>query len=517
MSESTRPVTERTGAGKAQAPLLEMRDITKIFPGVVALSHVNLTIQQGEIHLLLGENGAGKSTMIKTIIGINKPEGGEMFWLGRPAKLHSIQDAYDLGIAVIYQELSNIPCLSVVENMYLGFEKRKGGFIDWKEQKRCARKALERVGLADLDVDTPMEKLGMGQRQLVEIARAIDRNAKLLIMDEPTSSLSRKEIDFLLDLMQELNQKDGVSILFITHKLDEAKKVGHKVTVLKNGQNSGPTIDVAGVTEDQIIKMMVGRSLEEKFPKRDVPIGGEVFRCEGLSAEKFDNIGFSVRKGEMLGVFGLVGAGRTETMRAIFGADPLADGHIYIDGQEVRIKNPQDAIKKGVVLITENRKEEGLILIHDVIENGTIVTMRQFKNRFGLISNKKRRDMVEKYGNYLNLRPMQPDKLSVNFSGGNQQKIVILKWLLSGAKVFIFDEPTKGVDVGAKVEIYNIMNSLLEDGASIIMVSSEMEEILGMSDRVMVMYEGRQTGIVANDGSVGQEEILTLATGGKLE
>ena len=516
MSESTRPVTERTGAGKAQAPLLEMRDITKIFPGVVALSHVNLTIHQGEIHLLLGENGAGKSTMIKTIIGINKPEGGEMFWLGRPAKLHSIQDAYDLGIAVIYQELSNIPCLSVVENMYLGFEKRKGGFIDWKEQKRCARKALERVGLADLDVDTPMEKLGMGQRQLVEIARAIDRNAKLLIMDEPTSSLSRKEIDFLLDLMQELNQKDGVSILFITHKLDEAKKVGHKVTVLKNGQNSGPTIDVAGVTEDQIIKMMVGRSLEEKFPKRDVPIG-EVFRCEGLSAEKFDNIGFSVRKGEMLGVFGLVGAGRTETMRAIFGADPLADGHIYIDGQEVRIKNPQDAIKKGVVLITENRKEEGLILIHDVIENGTIVTMRQFKNKLGLISNKKRREMVEKYGNYLNLRPMQPDKLSVNFSGGNQQKIVILKWLLSGAKVFIFDEPTKGVDVGAKVEIYNIMNSLLEDGASIIMVSSEMEEILGMSDRVMVMYEGRQTGIVANDGSVGQEEILTLATGGKLE
>ena len=242
-----------------------------------------------------------------------------------------------------------------------------------------------------------------------------------------------------------------------------------------------------------------------------------MFRCEGLSAEKFDNIGFSVRKGEMLGVFGLVGAGRTETMRAIFGADPLADGHIYIDGQEVRIKNPQDAIKKGVVLITENRKEEGLILIHDVIENGTIVTMRQFKNRFGLISNKKRREMVEKYGNYLNLRPMQPDKLSVNFSGGNQQKIVILKWLLSGAKVFIFDEPTKGVDVGAKVEIYNIMNSLLEDGASIIMVSSEMEEILGMSDRVMVMYEGRQTGIVANDGSVGQEEILTLATGGKLE
>ena len=517
MSESKRPAQAQAGAGNAQVPLLEMRDITKIFPGVVALSHVNLTIHQGEIHLLLGENGAGKSTMIKTIIGINKPEGGEMLWLGQPVKLRSIQDAYDLGIAVIYQELSNIPCLSVVENMYIGCEKRKGGLIDWKEQKRCAKKALERVGLADIDLDMPMEKLGMGQRQLVEIARAIDRNAKLLIMDEPTSSLSRKEIDFLLDLMIELNQKDGVSILFITHKLDEAKKVGHKVTVIRNGQNSGKTLDVADVTEDQIIKMMVGRSLEEKFPSRDVPIGEEIFRCEGLSAEKFDDISFSVRKGEMLGVFGLVGAGRTETMRAIFGADPLAEGKIYIEGQEVQIKNARDAIKKGVVLITENRKDEGLILIHDVVENGTVVTMKQFRNKFGLIDNKKRRKMVEEYGNYLNLRPMQPEKQAVNFSGGNQQKIVILKWLLSGAKVFIFDEPTKGVDVGAKVEIYNIMNQLLADGAAIIMVSSEMEEILGMSDRVMIMYEGKQTGIVPNDGNYGQEEILTLATGGKLE
>ena len=508
MSERTQPVGGRP-------PLLEMRDITKLFPGVVALSHVNLTINQGEIHLLLGENGAGKSTMIKTIIGINKPEGGEMRWLGEPVKINSIQDAYDLGIAVIYQELSNIPCLSVVENMYLGFEKKKIGLIDWKEQKRCARKALDRVGLSDVDLDTPMENLGMGQRQLVEIARAIDRNARLLIMDEPTSSLSRKEIDFLLNLMKELNQ-EGVSILFITHKLDEAKEVGHKVTVLKNGQNSGETLDVAGVTEDQIIKMMVGRSLDEKFPKRKVSIGEEMFRCEGLCAEKFDNISFNVRKGELLGVFGLVGAGRTEAMRAIFGADPLADGRLYLEGQEISIKNPRDAIKKGVVLITENRKEEGLILIHNVIENGTIVTMKKFRNPAGLVDNKKRRKMVCDYGASLNLRPMQPEKEAMNFSGGNQQKIVIMKWLMSNAKVFIFDEPTKGVDVGAKVEIYNIMNDLLAQGASIIMVSSEMEEILGMSDRVMVMYEGHETGVIENDGKAGQEEILTLATGGKL-
>lgn len=497
-------------------PLLEMRNITKIFPGVVALSNVNLTIRQGEIHLLLGENGAGKSTMIKTIIGINKPEGGEMFWLGQPMKIHNLDDAYELGISVIYQELSNIPCLSIVENMYLGCEKRKNGLINWKEQRICAKKALERVGLSDIDVDTPMEKLGMGQRQLVEIGRAIDRKAKLIIMDEPTSSLSRKEIDFLMNLMLELN-REGVAILFITHKLDEAKWVGDRVTVLRNGQNSGETLMVRDVTEDDIIQMMVGRTLDEKYPKRkNISIGEEVLRCEGLCADKFDEVSFSVRRGEMLGVFGLVGAGRTEVMRAIFGADALADGKIYLENKEIIMKHPRDAIKQGVVLITENRKEEGLILIHDVVENGTIVTLDKFKSRIGLIDNKKRNAMVRKHGEDLNLRPLQPDKQSLNFSGGNQQKIVIMKWLLSGAKVFIFDEPTKGVDVGAKVEIYNIMNQLLEDGASIIMVSSEMDEILGMSDRVMVMYEGKQMGILDNDGSVGQEEILTLATGGTL-
>lgn len=497
-------------------PLLEMRGITKVFPGVVALDNVNLTVKQGEVHLLLGENGAGKSTLIKTIIGINKPEGGEIFWLGQLMKIHSLKDAYELGISVIYQELSNIPCLSIVENMYLGFEKRKNGLIDWEKQRVCARKALDRVGLSDIDVDTPMEKLGMGQRQLVEIAMAIDRKAKLIIMDEPTSSLGRSEIDFLMELMLELN-REGVSILFITHKLDEAKRVGTRVTVLRNGKNSGATMSVKDVTEEDIIQMMVGRTLEEKYPKRkNVRIGKEILRCQGLCADKFDEISFAVKEGEMLGIFGLIGAGRTELVRAIFGADPLATGNLIFNGEEIEVKRPRDAIRQGVVLITENRKEEGLILIHNVIENGTIVPLEKFQNKLGFIDNKKRLAAIEEYGQELNLRPMQPEKLAMNFSGGNQQKIVIMKWLISGAKVFIFDEPTKGVDVGAKVEIYNIMNRLLENGASIIMVSSEIDEILGMSDRVMVMYEGKQTGIVKNDGSIGEEEILTLATGGTL-
>jgi ribose transport system ATP-binding protein len=496
------------------APLLEMRDITKIFPGVTALNHVNLTVRQGEIHVLLGENGAGKSTMIKTIVGINQPEGGEILWMGRPVKLNNVQEAYDLGIAVIYQELNNIPCLSIVENMYLGNEKKKGFLIDWKEAKRCAKEALSRVGLAHLNLDMPMEKLGMGQRQLIEIARAVDHNAKFIIMDEPTSSLSRPEIDSLLRLMVKLNGM-GISILFITHKLEEGQRVGHVVTVLKDGKNSGPTQDIHNVTEDEIIAMMVGRTIEEKYPKRNVSIGQELIRCENLCAEKFEGVSFHVRAGELLGVFGLVGAGRTEVMRANFGADPLAEGKLFIEGKAVSVKNPRTAINCGVVLITENRKEEGLILMHSVIENATVVTLRQFR-RGPLLHNGLRKSKVVELGERLHLRPMHPEKNAMDFSGGNQQKIVIMKWLLSGARVFIFDEPTKGVDVGAKVEIYTIMNQLLAEGAAIIMVSSEIPEIVGMSDRIMTMYKGRQTGVIDNDAHVSQERILSMAAGGKI-
>jgi ribose transport system ATP-binding protein len=494
-----------------EIPLLELKNITKYFPGVIALNHVNLTIRQNEIHLVLGENGAGKSTLIKTIIGVNKPEEGEMYWMGKPIKINHIKDAYDLGIAVIYQELNNVPCLSVVENMFLGREQKKALlFVDWKEQKIRAKKALERVGLQDIDLDMPMEKLGMGHRQLIEIARVVDNNAKFIIMDEPTSSLSRTEIDSLLNLMIDLNSK-GIAILFITHKLDEAKKVGHVVTVLKDGKNSGSTIDVNTVSEDEIIAMMVGRKVEEKYPERSIMIGEEVFRCENLSSSKFSNISFSLRKGEIFGIFGLIGSGRTELVRSIYGVDSLLSGRIFIDRKEVVVKNPRSAIDKGIVLITENRKEEGLILIHSVLENTTIVTLKEFLNG-PLLNNKKRYSRVVDMGGKLQLRPLDPLKNTINFSGGNQQKIVIMKWLMSRARIFIFDEPTKGVDVGAKVEIYAIMNQLLEQGSSIIMVSSEIPEIMGMSDRIMMMYEGVQTGIIDNDKNVNEEQILTMAT-----
>jgi ribose transport system ATP-binding protein len=505
-----RTVTLTPDTAFPRDPLLVMKNVTKRFPGVIALDHVNITIKEAEIHLLLGENGAGKSTLIKTIVGINRPDEGELLWMGKPVRLNSVRDAYDLGIAVIYQELNNIPCLSVAENMYMGKEKQRYGFINWKEQRRHAQKALERVGLHQIDVTMPMEKLGIGHRQLIEIARVVDHNAKLIIMDEPTSSLSRSEIDTLLDLIVSLN-KMGIAILFITHKLDEAKKVGHFVTILKDGKNSGPTMDVSTVSEDDIIAMMVGRKIEEKYPQRNVTPGDEIFRCENITSHKFDNISFNLRQGELLGIFGLIGAGRTEMVRAIFGIDHLKSGKIYVNGKEVSIKNPRSAISKGIVLVTENRKEEGLILIHDLTENVTIVTLEQFKNPF-LISNTKRFLKVKDIGSTLDLRPIHPKTKVASYSGGNQQKIVIMKWLLTNAKILIFDEPTKGVDVGAKVEIYAIMNHLLEQGASIIMVSSEMDEIIGMSDRIMTMHEGIQTGIIQNDDSVSREQILTMAT-----
>lgn len=494
-------------------PLLELQGLTKQFPGVLALDHVDLKINEGEIHILLGENGAGKSTLIKSIIGVVQPNEGTMRWRGEETHTHSIREAYDLGIAVIYQELSNIQCLNVVENMFVGNEIRHGVLIDWKEEYRQAQEYLQKVG-CDIDPNTICEKLGMGQKQMVEIAKALQRKARLIIMDEPTASLSRKEIDVLLDLMLQL-QKQGISILFITHKLDEAQKVGNVVTVLKDGKRVGETMPIEQADEDTIIHMMVGRSLEEKYPERHAQIGEELLRVENLSGEKFSDISFAVRKGEVLGVFGLVGAGRTETMRGLFGADPVSEGHIFLGGKEISMHSPQQAIANGIVLISENRKEEGLILIHDVVENATLPTLSSF-GKYGFVSNSARVKKTMEYGERVNLRPLHIYKNAMNFSGGNQQKIVIEKWAMSNAKVYIFDEPTKGVDVGAKVEIYAIMNQLAEAGAAVIMVSSEMQEILGMSDNVMVMYEGKKTGYVKKGPNMTHENLMILGTGGQI-
>ena len=498
------------------APLLEIKGLTKIFPGVVALDKVDLTIRRGEVHVLLGENGAGKSTLIKSIMGINQPNEGTFLWEGQPFLNSCVADAHRMGIATVYQELSNISCLSVVENMFVGNEISKAGFrhiIDWKKQRETAKAYLSKVG-CEVSPDDICENLGVGQKQLVEISKALMHKAKLIIMDEPTSSLSRKEIDDLLALMQNL-KKEGISILFITHKLDEAQHVGDVVSILKDGKRVGDTIPMSQVDEEKIIRMMVGRELTEKYPARKVKPGETVLRVEGLSGAAFRDISFELRRGELLGVFGLVGAGRTETMRGIFGADPVSEGSVTLNGKKLHIKSPADAIRNGIVLISEDRKEEGLVLIHSVVDNATLPTLRSFQSPF-LLNHRKRRNKTLEYGRMLNLRPLQIEKEAMNFSGGNQQKIVIEKWVISNAEIYIFDEPTKGVDIGAKTEIYTIMNTLLEKGASIIMVSSEMQEILGMSDRIMVMYEGRQTGIIPNDEHATHENLMILGTGGKL-
>lgn len=496
-------------------PLLEITGLTKQFPGVLALNHVDLTIREGEIHVLLGENGAGKSTLIKSIIGVVKPNEGEFRWRGTLVHTNSIKEAYNLGIAVIYQELSNIQCLNVMENMFVGNEIKKNGFINWKAQYQQAKEYLEKVG-CDIDPHVICETLGMGQKQMVEIAKALQRKARLIVMDEPTASLSRKEIDKLLELMMQLKQQ-GISILFITHKLDEAQKVGDVVTVLKDGEKAGATMPIEEADEDTIIHRMVGRTLEEKYPPRNATIGDEILRVECLSGEKFTDVSFGVRTGEILGVFGLIGAGRTETMRALFGADGTLGGTIYLNNKAITIRNERDAIRNGIVLISENRKEEGLILIHDVVENATLPSMKLFRQRGGLLDNKRRIRQTVTYGQKMNLRPLHIHKNASDFSGGNQQKIVIEKWVMSNASIYIFDEPTKGVDVGAKIEIYAIMNQLAEQGAAIIMVSSEMQEILGMSDNVMVMYEGRKTGYVKKSPKMTHENLMVLGTGGRID
>ena len=492
--------------------LLEIRGVSKSFPGVRALNKVNLELRRGEIHLLLGENGAGKSTLIKTIVGINKADEGEIYWEGKLANFRGVNDAYNAGIAVIYQELSNVPNLSVTENMFVGNEITKYGFVNWHEQRTKAREKLSIVGLDGLDINLPMSSLGVGQKQLVEIAKALSRDAKLLIMDEPTSSLSYHEIENLLELMKKL-KSEGITILFITHKLDEAEKVGDRVTVLRDGENSGETIYLSDTSQDEIIEMMVGRSIKEKYPKRDVELGEVCFKCSNLSGVRFHNISFDLRKGELLGIFGLVGAGRTELVRAIFGADPVLGGDLYLDGKTLNIKSIRDAINSGIVLVSENRREEGLILIHDVIKNSTVVDFSDYKSQVGLIEDKKCYSAVEGVANMLQLRPMHLERETRLFSGGNQQKIVVMKWLLAKGRIIIFDEPTKGVDVGAKIEIYNIINDLLSQGNSIIMVSSEIEEIIGMSDRVLTMYKGKATGLLVNDSTVREADILKRAIG----
>ena len=512
----------------AGAELLRLEGIGKSFPGVKALDNVHLDVRRGEVHALLGENGAGKSTLMKILSGAYTRDSGEIYWEGRPIEIRNPKEAQDLGIGIIYQEFNLIPQLSIAENVWIGREPLSTPslrLIDWPEMYRCTEELLKDLHL-DLDPRQPVAGLGVAQQQMVEIAKALSLNTKLLIMDEPTSALTEREVEHLFAVIRRLKGR-GVGIVFISHHLDEVKKICDRGTILRDGAYV-QTLDLAGVSEDHIIRLMVGRTLDQQFPKVPSRRGQEALRVEGLRRRGtlhdttvegmqtkggLSDISFSVYTGEILGIAGLVGAGRTELMRCVFGADPIDSGKVWVFGREHRIKSPQHAIEAGIGLLPEDRKQQGLVLKLSVRENIALASLKQLVARL-LLRLKDEAKQADQYVQSLRIRTPGTYQQVQFLSGGNQQKVVLAKWLASRSKILIFDEPTRGIDVGAKVEVYNLMNSLVEQGVAVVMVSSEMPELLGMSDRILVMHKGRITAELARDEAT-QEKVLTAAMGGE--
>lgn len=492
--------------------LLKLRGVTKRFPGVLALDAVDLEVRAGEVHGLTGENGAGKSTLIKILAGAYTPDSGELEFKGQKLGHMTPIKAMGLGIACIYQELNLVPHLSVVENIFLGrelYKSRAFRILDRRRMLEEAQALLEDLKLS-LDPNSRTGDLGIGHQQMVEICKAVHARAKLIIMDEPTSSLSEREAQDLFRIIAQVKAQ-GVTVIFISHRLDEVKKICDRVTVLRDGRHV-ETRDIAQATVDEIIRLMVGRDIVNKYPKVKTVRGGEALSVEGLNRRGvLHDISFKAYAGEILGIAGLVGAGRTETARAITGADPIDSGTIRVMGKELRINSPRDSIDAGIAFLTEDRKSQGLILIKSVAFNSSIVRLERY-TKFGFLQLRLIRQLSEKMATDLQLRATGVDAVVGQLSGGNQQKVVIAKWLLSKARIFIFDEPTRGIDVGAKVEVYNLMNQLVADGAAVIIICSEMDEVMGMADRIIVMHEGRITAELSQ-AEATQERILYAASG----
>ncbi len=492
--------------------LLRLNGVTKRFPGVLALDKVTMEVRAGDVHGLTGENGAGKSTLIKILAGAYSPDDGEIVFNGQRLEHITPLKAMEMGIACIYQELNLIPHLTVVENIFLGRERFRAKHLDLLDRAGMLREAEELMRDLALDLDPRMKtgSLGIGHQQMVEICKAVHADAKLIIMDEPTSSLSEREANDLFRIIAQVKAK-GVTVIFISHRLDEVKRICDQVTVLRDGKHV-TTRGIADATVDDIIRLMVGRDITNKYPKIKRPRGEEALSVEGLErAGVLHDISFRAYAGEILGFAGLVGAGRTETARAITGADPIDSGVIRVFGRKVRIRSPRDSIDAGIAFLTEDRKGQGLILIKSVSFNSSIVRLERY-SRLGFLKLKAIRLMTEKIAGDLQLRAPSVDTIVGQLSGGNQQKVVIAKWMLTKAKIFIFDEPTRGIDVGAKVEVYNLMNQLLANGAAIIIICSEMDEVMGMADRIIVMHEGKIAAEFAQ-AEATQEKILYAASG----
>ena len=491
----------------AEEFILELNGITKIFPGVRALDGVHFQLRKGEIHALMGENGAGKSTFIKVITGVHKAEEGEMFLDGTKVEFRGPKDAQTAGIAAIYQHVTAYPHLSVTENIFMGHETIKKGIIQWKEMHQNAQKLLDQLE-ADFKSTDEMGALSVAQQQMVEIAKALSSNAKIIIMDEPTASLTKNESENLYRITEKLRH-DGASIIFISHRFEDMYRLASRVTVFRDSRYIG-TYDVDKISNQDLITAMVGREISDMFPKPTVKIGKEVLRVENLCREGyFNHISFAVRAGEILGLTGLVGARRTEVVQTIYGVEKLDSGKIFLEGKEVKIRNTQDAIKNGIGLLTEDRSNLGLILSWEIGRNITLTEIEKYGNKL-FTNNKAERIAAKQLAEDVDTKAVSLfDKVST-LSGGNQQKIAVAKILASDLKVLIMDEPTKGIDVGAKAEIYDIMGQLAMKGYAIIMISSEMPEILAMSDRIVIMCEGKMTGEL-NREEATQELILERA------
>ncbi|MDO5424253.1 MAG: sugar ABC transporter ATP-binding protein [Eubacteriales bacterium] len=487
--------------------VLELKGITKIFPGVKALNNVQFQLKKGEIHALMGENGAGKSTFIKVITGVHKAEEGEMYLYGKKVDFKGPKDAQAAGIAAIYQHVTAYPHLTVAENIFMGHQIVKHGFVQWKQMNDEANKLLQRLH-SDFKATDEMGTLSVAQQQMVEIAKALSTNAQIIIMDEPTASLTKNESEELYRIADQLRD-EGKSIIFISHRFEDMYRLATRVTVFRDSQYIG-TYDVDKITNADLIKAMVGREINELFPKPKVKIGKEVLRLEKLTRiGYFKDVSFSVRAGEILGLTGLVGAGRTEVVESVFGVTHPDSGKIYLEGKEVHIKQPSDAMELGIGLLPEDRQKSGLIMSWGLGRNVTLPTLANYaKNSF--LDEAKEREVAKKYLEEVDTKAVTIFDPASSLSGGNQQKVVVARTLAQDLKVVIMDEPTKGVDVGAKAEIYDIMGQLAQKGYAIILISSEMPEILGMSDRIIIMCNGKVTGELSREEAT-QEQILEFA------
>ena len=495
--------------------VVELKNVTKRFPGVVALHNMQLAVKPGEIHGLIGENGAGKSTLIKVLTGVHMADEGEIYVNGERKLFKNPNESAAAGIACVYQELNIEKLLSVTDNIFINKWTKKGFLLDYEGMHKKAAEVMQSLG-QDIDPRKAAGTFGMGVQQMIEIAKAVLIDAKMIIMDEPTSSLGEKEVKQLMQTCRELKAR-GVGILFVSHKLEELFELCDRVTVIRDGEYI-ETRDIQDWTNDSLITAMVGRTLENQFPKEFGTKGECMLKIENLSiGGVLRDVSLEAYGGQILGLSGLVGAGRTETVRAVFGADPIDGGKIYIKGKEVSIKSPKQAIAQGIALLTEDRKGQGLVLAESIRTNLVLSSLKRYTT--GLFLDEKRiQDSGEGHIQTLRIKTPSIDEIVGQLSGGNQQKVVIGKWLNSEADIYIFDEPTRGIDVGAKVEVYNVMNSLVKAGKCVIMISSEMPEILGMSDRVVVMRGGRVMATVDRDSKhFNQEDIMKAAWGGSLD